>query len=279
MSTGGLAPLYHRKHVKKSESKRELAMNAVADRIDPEEQYHIGHPVVEAIEEAEAPTEEKITIRFHYGGKPLGRIQSESSPDVIRRVLTGFATILEGLALFNKNGLYHLDVKLPNIVYRDNGDLRLIDFGIAQQGPRRRDSIFSNAYPVWPFEVHLLSGEDSVFSDDVFGTYVNDKYLRSTFELLKIDVSHIKDNARLLMKVVDRDQLAAEIFNGIDGYSTGITLIHLLCFTNVYEYVPKSTMKQLLELCRKMIHPYTRERISIQDALVEYRQILSVGLS
>jgi hypothetical protein len=64
-----------------------------------------------------------------YGGVTLQNlVETEKNPDARKKILAAAKTLQSQIAEMNKHRVYHYDIKMPNIVYKD-GKLYLIDFG------------------------------------------------------------------------------------------------------------------------------------------------------
>ncbi len=255
-TTSQMHPEFHRKTIDHEYAKFELAALKVADDIDPDDQYHVGHALIEGCHGI------KTTLRFRYGGKHITTLYSYPKSDVIR-IIKAFSNILRGLSLFNQHGFYHLDVKLPNILFNRDNDIfscRLVDFGVAESSVVLPNEIFKHVYTVWPFEVHMLSGEnqDLIFTDNVFRDHIKHDYFDRVVKYLSLDVSDIRDNIAELRKLPN---VSAVIYNGIDVYSAGLALTQLLSTSPDIRFPD-----ELLELCRNMVCFHTQKRISISDA-------------
>jgi len=263
----------YRKRINKYAAEYELKNLEIADRVDPAYKYHIGGAVVETREQ----DTELWTLKLPYGGIVLHHLQNCSCKDTIRQVLRNIDNIMEGLILFHQNDLYHCDVKSNNILYDKDCHLRLIDFGSAQQLPiTGTDSIYMNIYTIWPFETHMVSGsDDDIFSDYVFGEYIDDSYFETVRCFHQLDVSELRSNIISLRRHYYGEpvKLHKEIVRRMDVYGLGISLSHILASSNVRSALSESCHRQLKQVVRKMIEPYTLSRIELSDALTEWRAI------
>lgn len=264
-------PIYHRKTICNEDAQHELKILNKIDKIDPSCLYHVGHAIIES------SNRENTTIRFPYGGITMNKISQENMQN-IRRVMTNLGTLLEGLSIVNKEGIYHLDVKVTNIVYTQTDfQPKLIDFGISKTVLGGINDIFANIYSVWPFEVHLLSGETDIFSTHIYGEYVNDDYLLPIFQIFQIDPTDIKFNIIRLRRYIRTDNtvrsLSEIIHSGIDIYSFGVMLGHLLLNQKVVSVLSTDEFSALIALGKSMTEPYTLERISLAAAAIKYHEV------
>lgn len=261
--------MFHRKRLSSNDAKAELDMIGVADRIDPDNLWHIGHPTVEHHQISTDGTGMEWTLVYPYGGRSLVHLHHES-PTVIKIVLTNLKEILKGLSAFHRHGLYHRDVKVSNILYQTDGAVRLIDFGIATTVDQADDPIYQNIYPVWPFEMVAISGtEDDIFSYDVFGEYTKHQYIQDILEFHMIDTNDFRLNIIALRKKYGK-KLHQAVTKGIDIYSFGVTLTHLLLHQSIRNALNIKCYRQLKSLARQMIEPYTDQRIDTDLAYAEW---------
>lgn len=266
----------YRKRIDKYSAEYELKNLEVADHADPAYKYHIGGAVVETREHKDDT--EIWTLKFPYGGTVLHNLQYCPCNDTIKQVLRNMDNIMEGLILFHHNDLYHCDVKSNNIVYKHKDcQPRLIDFGTAQQLPITEiDTVYTNIYTIWPFETHMVSGSaDDIFSNYVFGEYVDDPYFQTVRNFHGLDVSELHSNIINLRRHFYGKpvELHKEIVRRMDVYGLGISLTHILNTGSVRKALSESCRCQLKQIVRKMIEPYTLNRIDLPDALTEWRAV------
>lgn len=261
--------IFYRKRVADYIAKPELEVIGKVDRLDPKEQWHIGFP------EVETKVDKLWTLKFKHGGKSLGSLTKEN-PEIILKVFQGLAGVIEGLDIMNRNGIYHRDIKVNNILYNEQGVVRIIDFGIAIIGlpSSPMDEIFAHIYPVWPFETQLVSGNSGVYTTSIYGAYIDHSYFKIIQSMHRLDPSECRDNAvNLKRRFPDGIKLHQEIIKHIDVYSLGVTLSHLLSDSNIIQALSIKQYHSIRDLARKMVEPYTSERISLSNALEEYRKI------
>lgn len=256
------------------DARLELRSVNKADEIDPESNYHIGHPLLSAIDadrldRSDKPRTTFVTLKYEYGGLSLNKLHTSDDLDE-RTFLRDFANIVKGLCTFHDGGLYHMDVKTSNIVYQSS-QMRLIDFGVSTEMRVCRE-IFTETYTVWPFEVCMLSGHDyDLFSDCIIGEYLNDKFYQQYSWFLGINDGDLYTNIKELRKVHDKDDLNDVIFPKIDVYGVGIVLTCMM-MRNII--VDKELRQLLLPLCRRLTNPFTDKRPTIHKVLELYQQLL-----
>ena len=256
------SPQFHRKTVYKEAAEAEIKSLKIADSLDPNQLYHIGDPIIEG------SIDDRITIKFNYGGKPLYLLYKEP-PEMIKKVLKNFINVLEGIRIFNSNNFYHRDIKITNIIYNDNCDVKIIDFGIS--GKIERDNIFENIYPMWPFEsIFLVKNMDNLDLMASLGEYTNHDFMNPIMKYFNIYDSDIKFNAILMKKKPNSLDL---IYKKLDVYSIGIILSNFVQNKYLRDVLSPSQNAKMYKLCKDMINPYTNERITIEKALEKYSEI------
>jgi serine/threonine protein kinase len=261
--------MYYRKRLVDHLAKSELRAIKVVDQLDPEEQWHIGHP------EIETKAETLWTLKFKYGGKSFVHLRGES-PSMILLALKGMSNIMNGILVMHQHNFYHRDIKISNMLYDEQGTVRLIDFGIAitELPSTGIDDLFAHIYPVWPFETQLVSGNTGVYTTNIYGAYVDTSYYKSLQSLHSLDPSECRDNAVHLKRLFpDQVALHQEITKGIDVYSLGVTLSHLISDSSITRVLSTSQYNSIKRLSRKMVEPYTNHRISLTEAMKEYQGI------
>lgn len=273
--------MYFHKKIRADHAYDELRNVRIADKIDPEYKYHIGNPVLTDKDHqlVQKQIETNITITYPYGGTSLDKIRMGQLPkDGIINIITGLKNLFLGVQHFHHNGLYHLDIKTSNLVLDKNGVIRLIDFGISRHwSTKGYNMIFDNTYAVWPFETHLISGEDQsiLFTDDIYGDYIKDPYFKRLSSFLKQDLSDIKYNIVKLRSSIPRDQLEDTIYRRIDVYSLGMLLANILVSSGVSRILDKDLYLALYQLAVKLAEVDIFRRLSIDQAVDEYLRIIN----
>jgi len=122
----------------------------------------------------------------------------------------------------------------------------------------------------------MVSGsDDDIFSDYVFKEYINDSYYQSVKSLHQLDVSDLRSNIISLRRHFHGEpiKLHKEIVRRMDVYGLGITLSHILVRPNIRDALDDICYRQLKQIVRKMVEPYTLKRIDLPDALAEWRAV------
>jgi serine/threonine protein kinase len=122
------------------------------DTIDPAFRYHFQKPhkckpLLTSDINCPIEIEEHSMLIYDNGNEDLHTILhqitlSNKSPEIItillKQILRGLLQIVEGIVLFNKNGVCHFDLKSPNIITSissidslDKLNMKLIDFGMS----------------------------------------------------------------------------------------------------------------------------------------------------
>ncbi len=125
-------------------------------------------------------------------GQPLSRIIDQVSPPPLRRKLGLMIQVCEGLAFAHQRGVVHRDIKPANVFVLENGQVKILDFGIArvggsdltrtgllmgtpnymspEQARGRRTDARSDIFSVGAVFYELLSSRKPFAADDYFET-------------------------------------------------------------------------------------------------------------
>ena len=90
-------------------------------------------------------------------------------PMTIREAHRIVADLAKGLSQIHERGLLHLDLKPHNVMISDSGDVKLIDFGLAQRQSDVRSDSISGTPGFMPIEMAQKNVEQINTSTDVFG--------------------------------------------------------------------------------------------------------------
>jgi len=91
----------------------------------------LNHPSIAALLDFEANGEAPYLIYEFVNGKTLRAMQDERALP-LRDVLSIFASLAEGLAAALDAGIVHRDLKLEKVVMRTEGQVKMLDFGLAK---------------------------------------------------------------------------------------------------------------------------------------------------
>jgi serine/threonine protein kinase len=107
-----------------------------------------------------------MMLQSEQGGENLSTITVP--PIELYNFFNGYTRLFNGIEYYHKKGLYHLDIKPPNIVGRRETDgtynIRFIDFGLSKpinqiiaSSPDYKLTVFPN-YPYYAYELRFLEG-------------------------------------------------------------------------------------------------------------------------
>ena len=102
----------------------------------------IDHPNVCAIYEVGEADDEAYIVMQYIPGKSLDKVIAEG-PANVQLVLSSGMQIADGLSAAHNLGIFHRDLKPANVMLTDGGLIKILDFGLARQLKRNRDSIDS----------------------------------------------------------------------------------------------------------------------------------------
>lgn len=128
-----------------------------------------------------------IILQSPFGGISLteyiAKVKTEFNPGKFIDLLLSINNLFEGLLEFHKNTLYHMDIKLPNIVVKETStglQTRFIDFGISidlQNSSDRIDSsMYDQPYFAWPFELYFYNKNNAYIPKYKIATVLNNFY-------------------------------------------------------------------------------------------------------
>ena len=89
---------------------------------------------------------------------------------------------------------------------------------------------------------------------------------------MNIDLSDIKFNI-IKLKKLEPDILLKIVYSKLDVYSLGLVFSYFLMNEEIRLSMNKIQYDKLYLLCKKMINPYTDDRIGINSVLTEYEKI------
>ncbi len=98
----------------------------------------ISHPhVIHLFSPAEHRSEEYLVMEY-VEGRTLRELLDDNQPLPVSEALPIILQICDALACCHEHGVFHRDIKPENILVQDDGNIRILDFGIARlEGARR----------------------------------------------------------------------------------------------------------------------------------------------
>ena len=116
MSQDQEIPKYYHKRMLACNAAMEVNMVLKADKIDPEQVYHIGNPVIspdDLVLVKNYDAVQHVTVQYPYGGMALTHYPKEKLNTSFFRDLI---PVLKGLSEMIKQQLYHVYTNIPNML-------------------------------------------------------------------------------------------------------------------------------------------------------------------
>ena len=108
-------------------------------RKEAKTQWELSHPNVVRLIDFQEQEDGLFLIMEYIEGKQLNEyISQDSGPIPEDRLIPMFIQILSAVKYAHSKGLVHRDIKPANVLITPNGDVKLLDFGIAQQSSEDR---------------------------------------------------------------------------------------------------------------------------------------------
>ena len=234
------------KVIDESEKESENYKYLKIHKIDPDETFHIKYPIpCEPLDEDIPKIKEKCDLEIikkpllqilSYGGFDLYKLIEEKKTSLnvddfnnfLIELLKKLENILKALRTLNLKEIYHLDIKLENIVNKNLnsnsnsnnnlnlGVLKLIDFGLAYTPDKKKtkktkknnDTLISLtqfngeyfAYPLYTFLMSLNSRTKEDL-DEFIKNFIKNSHIQELIDFyIKNNISHNKNSSNTLKK-------------------------------------------------------------------------------
>jgi serine/threonine protein kinase len=150
----------------------------------------LSHPNIIRVHDLDHDKETWFMVMELLDGEPLSRIIKRAKPRGLKwQGAHGILTqIASALALSHQHGIIHADLKPSNIFFTRNGEVKLLDFGVAQAlkpkqqvdflNPQQDDETAIYGYTPAYASPTLIAGKDPAVRDDLYALAC------ITFELL-----------------------------------------------------------------------------------------------
>jgi serine/threonine protein kinase len=200
---------------------QEILLNREISKVDPTGKYHfkeLAHCEIDSLfipnPECRGINKNKSTttnIIYEQGYNTLYQDISQSTTyEQYTELFNNMVNLFEGLKLFSRKELYHLDVKGDNILADKTGQYKFIDFGLSLKYPGETylNSVFQSVYEPWPPYLILLS-KPNVTNDEI--SYHVDSFISkySNMRFFRTIASNANGNVKdyITSKIIDiRDQ-------------------------------------------------------------------------
>ncbi|MBI4010906.1 MAG: serine/threonine protein kinase, partial [Candidatus Rokubacteria bacterium] len=152
----------------------------------------LNHPNIITVYELGEDRGQVFIVMELLEGEPLSRLIARVPPPSLRQKLAIMVQICEGLGFAHRRGVIHRDVKPANIFILQNGQVKILDFGIArlssseltrtgllmgtpnymspEQARGRRTDARSDIFSTGVVFYELLSGRKPFLGEDYFET-------------------------------------------------------------------------------------------------------------
>jgi serine/threonine protein kinase len=193
--------------------------------------HRINHPYVQRLLNVDEPRSEDYLVMEYIKGRSLRQILEEHAPEPlpVAEALRITIQICEALAYCHEHGVFHRDIKPENILIQENGDVKIIDFGIALlEGARRvtwrglsstvgtpdymspeqlkgeRGTARSDIYAVGIILYEMLCGRTPFEGENVFAI-MNQHVSQDPPSILKYNPQLSPELATVVMRAIRRD--------------------------------------------------------------------------
>ncbi|MBI3892703.1 MAG: serine/threonine protein kinase [Candidatus Wallbacteria bacterium] len=92
----------------------------------------LSHPSIVALFDAGATSRNPYLVTEYVQGEDLARHLSRNGPLAVERSVELFRSLLAGLAFLHASGVVHRDLKPLNLMISSEGELKILDFGLAR---------------------------------------------------------------------------------------------------------------------------------------------------
>ncbi len=191
----------------------------------------LNHPRIQQLLNPEEARCEQYLVMEYIEGQTLRTIIEEYAPKLLpqERVIMIIRQVCEALAYAHDHGIYHRDIKPENVMLLDNGEVKLIDFGVALlEGARRvtwrgltetvgtpdymspeqlrgeRGTAGSDIYAVGAMFYELLCGRPPFDGENVFAV-LNQHINEDPPSILKFKSTLSPALATVVMRAIRRD--------------------------------------------------------------------------
>lgn len=274
------------------------------DQIDPDGVFH--YPIVKKCQSPKGYGGDDLLIYENGGSELIGYSYRlgmfEVRPTDPKKMFLGLWRLFCGLYVMHNNDYYHLDIKPPNIVYKETPEetiIKYIDFGIAYSGRQidlgHANLVFQSQYAYHPPETIYIPQavttgrnffDESVNIRDQTLSSLTGGAMHAKGELSKVyDSITTKMIKKLLehpsngweknndLKFKDKPTIQVRtraVYTRVDVFMLGTVIHILLSLLQDLSDQDRAVKTRLLALAKAMSHPNIFRRIGPRKAFIEY---------
>lgn len=237
---GGMNHVYHARDLRNQQDvvlkipNADLIGNvAVFERYKREAEIgsRLAHPRIQHLLNLDEERSDTYLVVEYIRGRTLRAVLEERAPEALppREAIRIALQLCDALAYAHEHGVFHRDIKPENIMILDNGDIKIIDFGIALlQGARRvtwrglsgtvgtpdymspeqlrgeRGSAASDIYAVGVVLYEMLCGRTPFEDENIFAA-MNQRISRDPPSILQFNPHISPALATVVMRAIRRD--------------------------------------------------------------------------
>lgn len=240
---------------------------------------------------------ERHQLVFEDGGDNLDMAVTQHN---FTDIFKGLSTVFDGVQEMARSGFVHLDLKPPNMVFRANNKVAVIDFGLSMTFLefQNKRTFCVHPYEYYPPEFPMLAREalkrqnyPDTHTDQIRNEQNSERLfiqVAPLFTLIKKDPASSVElklwirqcNRMLLKEYIDEQSTEKNVYspNKIDVYSLGASILILLATSHAAKLAQINNNPafyiDVLKLCRRMIHPSPLKRIDASAARRRYIKII-----
>jgi serine/threonine protein kinase len=142
------------RHVAVSEEERERF------KIEAQAAAALNHPNIATIHSIEEVDGDIFIVMEYIEGQELKDVETAYGDTLmpINDIINYIISIAEGLQAAHKKGIVHRDIKSSNIMISDEGQVKIMDFGLAKVSPGQQ-AHHQNRYHSWHSLLHVAGAD------------------------------------------------------------------------------------------------------------------------
>jgi serine/threonine protein kinase len=264
------------------------------ERIDPAQEYMI-YPIFNcelelSSYEGDCPITGTVldTLLFsRNGGRELFKVVLEVTTfDRAQALVYAFMRVFATIQLLHDHEIYHLDLKLPNMLIDRSDTIRVIDFGLSASLDDLVTSyapVFDNPYVYWPIETVLLA--KPIRGHRAILKYIRamnaDRFIKHVFppNWLEqyVNWAWFANQYQSLRQPSTRRAAVKTIAEAVEVYSLGMIIRQYFAShsfgSRIYGLLPASVQTDIRTLASEMLSIDITQRLTLPAATQRWRAL------
>lgn len=205
----------------------------------------LNHPNIVEIYDIGEDNGRQFIVMEYVRGKTLKKLLFDRGALDVKEAVTIMKQLVSAVSEAHTNGIIHRDIKSQNVLVKDDGTVKITDFGIALAQDAiqltQTDSVMGSVHYMAP---EIARGEIASFQSDIYSLGI------VLYELLRGDIPYHGDSpVQIAMKHMEEDIPSIKMYDNSVPQSVENIIFKACCKNKNYRYANCEEMLNDLNCC------------------------------